>query len=128
MFFVFVLYSIRQYFKANNLFQSLSKMNTLYLSLVSSCDCLECGVRNWDCKWDKHQYQGRKNTTVGGHACIAWNTVKKGNPYMNETHNYCRAGGKHYQWCYISAEGDKEECEVRKCLECDSGEFMFKIK
>ena len=84
-------------------------------------------MREWDCDWkdfDFFQYHGRKNTTKLGHTCIPWNKVaRSNNPFPEETHNYCRNGGKHYLWCYTSTKGDKDECYVRRCMECDSGEF-----
>ena len=95
----------------------------------------ECGVRNWDCNWKeskKSAYFGKKSTTKNGHTCERWNRVKLSeNPYPRETHNYCRCGNtddcEQGPWCYIFANKvlSTDDCEVRDCHECDSGELIF---
>ena len=118
---------------------------TLYFRLQSCLitnNCLECGVREWDCNWkegSKTQYHGRKSTTKKGTRCLAWNKVPKvaglENPFEHETHNYCRCDKSNCQdpWCFISTyhasmrrqEIHPEDCGVRDCMECDSGEILL---
>ena len=54
------------------------------------------------------------------------------NPYPYEKHNFCRCDKAFCSdpWCYISLQGiiQAEECGVRDCMECDSGELKFKIQ
>ena len=93
----------------------------------------ECGIRQWDCDWKDVQatYYGTQNTTKFGHTCIPWNKVKRrANPYPHATHNYCRCGKGpfcHNPWCYVDTKGENTDyCEIRRCSECDSGEFRLR--
>ena len=57
--------------------------------------------------------------------------IKETDPLLRETHNYCRSGKKALDadlWCYTSRTGDTEMCDVRDCMECDSGELEYKIQ
>ena len=97
--------------------------------LFNNNNISECGVRNWDCNWkdSKSYYNGRKNTTREGHTCLAWNKAKiDSNPFPHWTHNYCRSKKSDSDpWCYINNQDGLtwEFCEVRDCMECDSGEL-----
>ena len=55
---------------------------------------------------------------------------KETDPLLALTHNYCRSGKSESNadlWCYTSIKGDTESCDVRDCMECDSGELESKI-
>ena len=63
-------------------------------------------------------YNGTRNVSLSGKACLEWNTVdhKFGNHVTTGDANFCRnpQNSETVEWCYVSPT-EKEDCGVRTC-------------